>query len=199
MIVKDYHYVESRTTKGVMMEDKRAQVVINLSPLDAREFDLLAESLGFPSRAAYVVFLHRVFKTAVQLSGQEGQVLQHLGIWGYSNFRGKSPDLSDLARHCFTDEGALRKTLEKLKERTLVAEAEDLGGSFDGDVRVGDGKRCYITSAGRAAAQVVPTLQAAQIAAHNRQARLAAGSSGPQLWSPPPFEPGWKNKPPRRS
>lgn len=174
-------------------QEKRAQVIINLGPADAREFDLLAQSLGFPSRAAYVVYLHRVFKTAVQLSAQEGQVLQHLGIWGYSNFRGGTPDLNDLARHCFMDESGLRKTLERLKDRGLVVERGEIGGSFDGDVRIGGGKRMSITASGRAAAQVVPTLHAAQVAAYNRQVQLAAGSGSPH-WNPSPYEPGGRKK-----
>jgi hypothetical protein len=172
VIAKYYH---DGIISGGHMPMNRAQVVINLSPVDAQEFDLIAQSLGFPSRASYVVFLHRALKVAMQLGGQEGQVLQHLGIWGFSNFRKGSPDLRELASHCFTDESMLRKTLEKLKDRGLLKEAVDHGGPFDGDVRIGSGRRCFITQAGRTAAQAVGFLQSLQIEMYNRSVTAQLG------------------------
>ncbi len=141
------------------MADSRTQIVINLDVRDALGFDRTAQSLGFGSRNAYVVFLHRALQTAVQLTGPERHALRHLGDWGFQNFRNGTPTVQELARHCFTDEGALRKTLDSLKRLGLLAEAEPIEGPYRGDVRLSETRRLEITKAGLAATRAISFLE----------------------------------------
>jgi len=141
----------------------RTQVVVHLEPRDAAEFDATAASLGFPTRGAYVNFLHRAMKTAIQLEPLQGQVLRHLGDWGYVNFRQGAPTAEDLARHCFTSESALRKTLEALRRLGLLESDTAAEGPYDGDVRISSSRRYVLTKSGHAAARAVALLEAQRI------------------------------------
>ena len=141
----------------------RVQVVINLNATQAGELDSVAASLGFGSRAAYVMHLHNAFKTSVSLKRSERNVLRHLGEWGYSNFRSKTPDIAWLARTMMVDETWLRKTIISLGQLGLIAEVEDREGPFQGDVRMGRGKRQQLTRAGMVAARAAAHLDAAEV------------------------------------
>jgi DNA-binding MarR family transcriptional regulator len=135
-----------------IMNLSRSQIVINLPPQSMEEIDTIMQRLGFTSRGQYFMFLHHALKTSIELTYPEKNILMHLGEWGIKSFQ-ETPDIAMLAKRSQYDEGTVRKTLESLKLRSLLAELAIADGKFQFDVKINKEKRYQLTATGRAAAR----------------------------------------------
>jgi hypothetical protein len=153
----------------------RAQIIINLPPREAEELDLTIQSLGFPSRSAYVMFLHYAHRTAVHLSEIERGILLQLGEWGPHNFKGKkTPNLSEFAELChYTDENKIKKAFESLRLQKLVEEIPEIDGPFQCDVKIAEGKIYQLTRAGKVAARATLLLGARENGEQQEKLKVA--------------------------
>ena len=100
------------------------------------------------------MFLHNALQAMLELTNIEKSILINLGVWGTKNFR-ETPDVATLANHAQHDEGAIKKSLESLEMRGLLAKVSNVQASFQFDVKVSPEKRYQLTPSGRAAAGAV--------------------------------------------
>lgn len=115
----------------------------------AAEFELARKSLGFPSRAAYVWFLHLARKGADNMASGELDVLLELGHHGNFKFNEITPSTDRMGQFVRRSIDDVEKILESLEMKTFVAVMPTpIVGNFANDVVSRNGRRYRLTPMG---------------------------------------------------
>ncbi len=132
----------------------RIPLSISLPASDVRDVDEVAVSLGFKSRGAYLLFLHRAMRSALELDPNERIVLANIFLWGRQNFR-STPSLKTLASICMLSQEFVEKCLLRFESRGWFQRLPSLDAPFAFDVAISWQERLELTAQGRLVAQAV--------------------------------------------